>query len=151
IGTFVNFNGKLHFTANDGTHGSQLWTSDGTAAGTRMLTNFDSSGGPGGGPMRPINWGLPTLDNLTVAGQHLYLTRNIGGGQTELWQSDGTSGGTKLVRDFQLSRLFPIPLAQTSGAAQGAIMPYIGPAAVSNLTNVNGILYFEADDGAHGS
>jgi hypothetical protein len=30
----VNLDGTLYFAANDGTHGAQLWTSDGTVNGT---------------------------------------------------------------------------------------------------------------------
>src|SRR5688572_28867819 len=47
---------------------------------------------------------------------------------TELWRSDGTDGGTVLVKD-------------------------INPDASSTptlMTNVNGIVYFIADDGEHG-
>jgi ELWxxDGT repeat protein len=36
----LNVNGTLLFEANDGTHGLQLWKSDGTVAGTLMITNF---------------------------------------------------------------------------------------------------------------
>ena len=34
-GNLTNVNGTLYFTANDGTHGYQLWTSDGITA-TRL-------------------------------------------------------------------------------------------------------------------
>ena len=37
----TNVNGTLFFTANDGTHGSELWKSDGTAAGTVLVKDIN--------------------------------------------------------------------------------------------------------------
>jgi ELWxxDGT repeat protein len=34
-------NGKLLFTANDGTHGEEIWFTDGTEAGTDMLVDLN--------------------------------------------------------------------------------------------------------------
>ena len=36
----TNVNGTLFFTANDGTHGHELWKSDGTAAGTVLVKDI---------------------------------------------------------------------------------------------------------------
>ncbi|HLW66159.1 MAG TPA: ELWxxDGT repeat protein [Gemmataceae bacterium] len=149
IDNFVSFNGELYFLANDRVHGSQLWTSDSTYAGTTMVTNFGASSFGGGAPLPFLTFAA--LDNLTVVGSKLYFTRDTGEGKTELWMSDGTSAGTTKLSEFQLSQYFPIPLAQTSSAVQGSLIPYYSPPAVSNLTNVNGTLYFVADDGVHGS
>ncbi len=49
---------------------------------------------------------------------------------TELWKTDGTVEGTVLVKDIN-----PFPRASSNP---------------ENLINVNGILYFSADDGVHG-
>jgi ELWxxDGT repeat protein len=40
----TDVNGTLFFPANDGIHGYQLWKSDGTAAGTVMLTDLNPTG-----------------------------------------------------------------------------------------------------------
>ena len=45
------FNGQLFFGANDGTHGPELWVSDGTAAGTTMVKDI-IAGASGSNPVR---------------------------------------------------------------------------------------------------
>src|SRR5262249_13146148 len=52
---------------------------------------------------------------------------------TELWKSDGTATGTVLVKDI------------SAGSLNG--FPYIS--SPCNLTNVNGTLFFSADDRTH--
>src|SRR5689334_7919758 len=42
----TNVNGTLFFTANDGSHGWQLWKSDGTTNGTAVVTPVDFGVGP---------------------------------------------------------------------------------------------------------
>src|SRR5258708_39002902 len=37
----VSVNGELYFAANDGSHGNQLWKTDGTAEGTVMLPELN--------------------------------------------------------------------------------------------------------------
>src|SRR5262249_33897140 len=70
----VNVNGALYFTANDGAHGTQLWKSDGSAAGTVMLTDLNEGGfNPG---------------SLTDVNGTLFFTANDGIHGTELWKSD---------------------------------------------------------------
>ena len=81
--------GNVYFAANDGVHGRELWSTDGTTA--HMVKNIR----PGAGSSNPQ--GL-----VNVAGT-LYFTATDGVHGRELWKSDGTSAGTKLVRDIAAS------------------------------------------------
>ena len=46
----ANLGGTLYFNATDPAHGAELWRSDGTAAGTRMVSDID----PGAGKLAPL-------------------------------------------------------------------------------------------------
>lgn len=70
--------GKLYFTADDGLHGREMWVSDGTAAGTEMVVDFEP--GPG----------APTID--LGSSTDFGLTFRIG--HHELWITEGFAGGT---------------------------------------------------------
>jgi ELWxxDGT repeat protein len=80
--------GILYFAAFHGITGTELWKSDGTAAGTVLVKNirpgFESS--------------APT--NLTNINGKLYFSANDGVNGQELWSTDGTTAGTELVYDF---------------------------------------------------
>ena len=66
---------------------------------------------------------------MTNVGGTLLFTVRHGDDGSELWKSDGTSGGTVLVKSIQ------------PGSADGVR---------DGLTNVGGTLYFWANDGAAG-
>ncbi|HEX4959300.1 MAG TPA: ELWxxDGT repeat protein [Thermoanaerobaculia bacterium] len=70
----------------------ELWTSDGTAAGTRRFAD------PASGFQSPQN------DSIEIAalGPNLFFPGRNGYGQ-ELWASDGKPGGTRLVTDLARS------------------------------------------------
>ncbi len=81
--------GKMvFFTATDGTHGRELWATDGTPVGTRLVRDIR----PGSGGSAPRS--------LTRVGDRLYFSADDGSHGRELWISDGTREGTRLVRDL---------------------------------------------------
>jgi ELWxxDGT repeat protein len=77
-------NGKVLFNANDGS-GPELWTTDGTAAGTSLVA---------GSPLSYPQY-ITSLGN----GKVLFNATDASNGQ-ELWVSDGTAAGTNLVKDI---------------------------------------------------
>ncbi len=117
--------GTLFFTANDGTNGYELWKSDGTQAGTVLVKDI----WPGSLPSSP--WS--SRSDLTNVNGTLFFVAADGVHGSELWKSDGTEAGTVLVKDIW-------PGSDPSSC-------YSGP---SSLTNVNGTLFFIANDGTHG-
>src|SRR5260221_8609651 len=77
------FNGQVYFAANDGTHGTQLWKSNGATA--VMVT---------GAPINPT--GDANIGNLTVVGAKLFFTGNDGTHGGQLWVTDGATA-TQLI------------------------------------------------------
>ena len=128
----TNVNGTLFFTTFDSVNGDELWKSDGTGAGTVMLKGFD--------PGSPYSY----ITDMTSVNGTLFLTANDGTHGTELWKSDGTAAGTVMVKD-----IFPGG-ATVTGHYGGS---YYAPNSSNPnwLTNVNGTLYFQANDGVHGT
>ena len=104
----------MFFVADDGTHGSEVWVSDGTDPGTHMVKNINTSGSAD--PSCPI-----------VAGGKVYFTATTGTGGYQLYVTDGTPTGT-----HQLSN------------AVGS------HAYVSTVFSVNGHLFLQGQDAAHG-
>ncbi len=92
-------NGRLFFFANDGVHGREPWTSDGTEAGTRLVKD----GFPGSAGSADLTWGY----GLTVVGAAVVFPAGAPGGW-EMWRSDGTEAGTFPVGAFGSQGPIPI-------------------------------------------
>lgn len=118
----------LFFTADDGTHGRELWRSSGT-------------GGSGTSLVKDIYPGLAgaEISNLTRVGNRVFFAADDGVHGYELWVTDGTSAGTYLVKD-----IYP-------GPADGIVRPRPSfRRSQPLLVEFGGVLYFAANDGVHG-
>jgi ELWxxDGT repeat protein len=74
---------RLLFGATDAT-GPGLWSTDGTAAGTKLLQRLTGLGILAGSP-----W-----NNFLTTGSHGYFVSADGSGTSSVWITDGTSAGT---------------------------------------------------------
>jgi ELWxxDGT repeat protein len=157
----------VYFSADDGVHGVQLWRSDGSAAGTTMVTDINEAGG-----------GFNATDLTDVNGV-LYFTADDGTHGSQVWKTDGTSGGTIMISNLQPTTggaALPASITNVNGtvfftANAGTtgrelyittgtlgsthllvnIYQGTGTANPQSLLNVNGTLYFTANDGVHGT
>ena len=85
----TEIDGKLLVMANDGVHGRELWSTDGTEEGTFMVKDI-CPGSPSG--YNPSYQRSKNTKNKT------YFTANDG--SLGLWESDGSSEGTKNLYDL---------------------------------------------------
>ena len=94
FGWSMDVNGTLLFAADDQPRGDnyELWKTDGTAVGTVKLREVRPD---------PLDGGVvPTLGPV-VLDNRLYFAGEDGNSQGGgLWQSDGTPGGTRKVKEF---------------------------------------------------
>jgi len=79
---------QAFFAASDGTHGEELWATDGTKEGTRMVKDINP-----GSSSSDINWLARFNDKVVFAADD-------GTNGMELWISDGTEAGTYMVKQI---------------------------------------------------
>jgi ELWxxDGT repeat protein len=92
--------------AHDSAHGTELWKTDGTSAGTVLV--------------RDIAPGLESSNpsSLVAAGGAVYFAADDGVHGSELWRSDGTAAGTFLVQDINPGAPSSLPASLTVSGNQ---------------------------------
>ncbi len=110
----------MYFTANDTTHGYELWKTDGTEAGTVLVKDINTAGSS-----------EPRC--LTVVGNNLFFAADDNTHGFELWKTDGTEAGTVLVKDINT-----IGDSRISGGSK-----------FRRMGSTEQLLVFSASDGIH--
>ncbi len=167
--------GAFVFGADDGVHGREPWVSDGTTAGTSLLSD-----------LVPGSAGSNAFGFATADGSFAFFFAETDAGQAALWRTDGTADGTGQIAglgdppaegfrpavlgvvggrlvfttwkgngrfrlwssDGTAAGTAPIAEFASDYAAVPVPFPYLGPS--SNGTSAGGLLYFTANDGLHG-
>lgn len=159
------------FAATDSTHGTELWRTDGTTKGTKLVkdiyrdpaSDFPPSSSPTG---------------LTTIGKYVFFTADFPNRKKGIVRTDGTSAGTKLVQIIdggilssraggftpagkamyfvETTNEFGAELWRTNGTSAGTKMvvdinPGSDAGIQSPLFTFDGALYFSANDGVNGA
>ncbi len=109
---------QMLFSAGNNTYGTELYTTDGTTAGTKLLKDILTGAG-GSSP-----------SNLKKFGKYVYFSANTASTGRELYRTDGTASGTELFLD----------IASGSGSSNP-----------TKFVVVDTLMYFLADDGSNGN
>lgn len=126
---FVNSSNYLYFRGQTESVGGQfaynIWRTDGTTEGTIQLTSFANGGNE---VIANTVWDAFNTSNFNFTNLAYFPIRTSAAG-IELWRSDGTPGGTYLLKDIYAGS---------------------GDASPSEPRTVNGTTYFTANDGSNG-
>ena len=129
VRNLTNVNGTLYFSCSDGTNGTELWRVN--PGGVAVMVE-DSV--PGGGIRPGSASSIQGYSYFTNVGGTLYFNANDGTNGVELWRIN-SAGTAEIVEDA-------IP--------GGGIAPGSATSTPRSLANINGQLYFSANDGTNG-
>ncbi|MDE2387104.1 MAG: InlB B-repeat-containing protein, partial [Actinomycetales bacterium] len=161
ISNITECNGVAFFTANDGVNGYELWTSDGTNAGTYLVKDINAG----------VSNSSPS--NMSCVNNKVVFNAYTSAAGQEPWVSDGTSAGTFQLKDIYVGATSSAPVSMyafngkayfnaqdstngyelwsTDGTSSGTtlvknINPGTANSSPSNFMAMGGKLYFSASD-----
>ncbi len=161
----TNSNGIVFFAATEPSTGTELWTTNGTEAGTTRVKDIAA----GTGSSSPTG--------LTKVGNQMYFAAaSDSASGVELWRSDGSTIGTRKVTEIHPtagsspSNITDVggvayfsadngtggrELWRSDGTADGTQMvkdinPGAGSSSPTGIVNLGGTVFFSADDGVSG-
>ncbi|RKH69809.1 hypothetical protein [Corallococcus aberystwythensis] len=117
---------RLFFQLYSPATGNELWLSDGTSSGTRLVE--DITAGPAGSTLR---------NPVSLNGRLVFFREGTGTADTELWRSDGTASGTLRVRAVDGTQGLYNRLTLQVG---GALLFFRDEATGTRLWRTNGML-----------
>ena len=123
---------QLFFITRRPAHGRELWVTDGTVGGTHIVKDIHRGEGDAF-PLQFRPFYRPPVA-MQSAGNLLFFAADDGVHGMEPWRSDGTEGGTFLLRDIAPGQASSMQRIFGSDATA-----YAG-----------GSVFFSADDGVHG-
>ena len=94
---------KLFFLANHPTYGDELWVSDGTIAGTKMVKDI-----------YPGTYGSGIKQLTAFGNKVVFQARGDDSSGYEPWISDGTEAGTFMIKDLHPGKSRPTMFRQIS-------------------------------------
>ena len=119
----TELNGKIYFSADDNIHGRELFVFDGTS--TSLVKDIF----PGFNSSNPFDF---YVLNDKIIFKAYTLEKGL-----ELWITDGTEAGTKILKDINLN-------------GNGFLIDKQESVRIQNFYKLNNELYFYADNGIHG-
>ncbi|MGV3610852.1 MAG: ELWxxDGT repeat protein [Fluviicola sp.] len=162
----VRLGNKVLFSAADKQHGGELWSTDGTTAGTVLVSDINPEPEIGSEIFAPVE----------MNGFVYFLARGEGD-KKGLYKTDGTSEGTVFIRQFESYNYSNSDLQilkvnntlyfeatsfgtgselwKSDGTEAGTVLvkdicPGFWGSSPKQLTEVNGEIYFTASDGVNG-
>ena len=162
----ITVGNALYFAGDDGTHGWELYRSDGTAGGTTLV---DDLAPPPAAAGLPMNGSYPT--NLTDVDGTLFFAASANYGTPLLYKLDSNGQPQQVSAGAQSSQtltavgdtlyftaadsLHGRELWKSDGTAAGTLMvadinPGPSDSGVSDITAVGVNIFFTADDGTDG-